>query len=363
MGHNKNKEHNPMRRRVRIIVSLVLSILLSGLSASFYPALCVEDIEEQYPTVSKKETAPPKKISTIVKKKTKKDRVQYKMNVSTSAGYDANVDLERYDEDGSIFLQDTFGIKVKCDLNEMFDLTASYNLTWIKYLKYSTPDLLDNVFSLQIDAKLNDRFLLFTEYELDVAKFPHDNISEYNMHQVTNGIRHNVSDWFYHTLSHEFFYKHYVRWKTQNSMGYMFLRDRDDIRNSIVHKTGIFMGNKTFLRTENRFYYNESNELFLDYYDYRAFKSKVSIIRLINKKLYGLANFAYQYKAYIQRGVSDHPTEDQRDHLLMGGASLFYDITPKISLGTSLDYRKNFSNENEQAYEDYVVSSGLYYSF
>ncbi len=83
---------------------------------------------------------------------------------------------------------------------------------------------------------------------------------------------------------------------------------------------------------------------------------------MFTNKLYGLASFAYQRKEYIQRSVPGKE-KDQRDNLYIYGVSLFYDIIPSISLGTSFDYRENNSNTNQQKYEDYIISSGVYALF
>ena len=93
-----------------------------------------------------------------------------------------------------------------------------------------------------------------------------------------------------------------------------------------------------------------------------AFKTKGAVTHLIIDKLYGTVNLGYQYKMYENRNVSDGD-DNQRDHMLMGGLSLFYDITPTLSIGANFDYRRNISNEGNQKYEDFIISSGIYRKF
>jgi len=75
------------------------------------------------------------------------------------------------------------------------------------------------------------------------------------------------------------------------------------------------------------------------------------------------SNAGYQYKIFEDRSRSDFSDENQRDHLLTYGGSLFYDIMPHVSVGATVDYSKNRSNENVETYDNLVVSSGIYRSF
>ena len=86
-------------------------------------------------------------------------------------------------------------------------------------------------------------------------------------------------------------------------------------------------------------------------------------MQIITDRLYGSANCALQYRRYDNRIVSDKVEGDERDRLFMSGASLFYDITPNVSVGTGVDCRHNFSNEGDQKYTDLIISGGLYSSF
>ncbi len=361
-----------MKKNVAVLILfLMISVFGLGFSSSI---LAIEDEDEQYPTISKKKgqskTAGRTKsvleeqlgdvIPILVSKKIGKLNID--LSASVSGGYDVNVNLNRYDEDGSIFMQQALGINGKYPISDIFTLRGSYDLTSITYFKFSDPDILDNIIGVGLDTKIADNFLWSVDYAADFVGFPHDKFSEYTMNQVQTGLRHDITDWLYQKIIYQFFHKHYPRWKTRNAHGFFRLGDRDDTRNTVMHQFGLFLGDKTFVRTENKFYYNDSNEQYLKYYDYKAFKTKATLTHLITDKLYTSANFAYQYKAYDKRGVSDSVV-DQRDHLIMTGGSLFYDVIPTVSIGTSFDFRKNFSNENVQQYEDYIVSSGVYCSF
>lgn len=351
-----------MLKKAFLILPLFLSVSLIIYSGI---AFAVENVEEQYPTVEKTKPSRKKASDEIMAGFIPKNIGSLKVDLSASSvfGYDSNVYLDRYDEDGSIFMQNSLGVKGQYPIKEsIFTLRGAYDFITIKYFKFSDPDLIDNMLGLGLDTKIADNFLWSVDYLADFVGYPHDEQSEYTLNQVGTSLRHDITKWLYQKLGYEFFYKHYPKLKTRNSRGNLRLGDREDYRNTLFHQLGLYAGKRMFIKAENRVYINESNENYLDYYDYHALKSKVSLTYLITKKLYETLSFAYQYKAYEKRGVSDSD-EDQRDHLFIYGASVYYDVIPNVTLGASFDYRKNYSNENVEKYDDYVISSGVYLYF
>ncbi|MEA3305584.1 MAG: hypothetical protein U9R52_02085, partial [Candidatus Omnitrophota bacterium] len=224
------------------------------------------------------------------------------------------------------------------------------------------PDLLDNIIRIGLDTKIVGDFLWSIDYVVDFVGFPFDKNNEYTVNEIETGLRQDISDRLYQKIIYSFSHKHYPKRKTRNRGGVFRLGDREDTRNTFEHQLGLYLTDRTFVETENSIYFNNSNELYLDYYDYTSVKTKAGVVHLITDKLYGSANAGYQYKAYKNRSASGS-SKDQADHLLMCGTSIFYDITPALSIGTNFDYRKNFSNEGEQKYTDYIMSGGLYARF
>ena len=90
---------------------------------------------------------------------------------------------------------------------------------------------------------------------------------------------------------------------TRNDRGWIFVRKRNDARNLIEYQAGAYLGDKTFIRSTNKYFYNDSNEMFEDYYDYWSFKTDASLIQLITDKLYAAINFAYMRTWYRERSI------------------------------------------------------------
>jgi hypothetical protein len=327
-------------------------------------SLAVEDEDVTYPTIGKeKYPVAEKDTEALLPFKKKIGNFEYDLSASVIGGYDTNVKLEHYDPAASVFIQESLSAEGRYYLTDIFTLRGSYDLTSINYFRFSDQNLLNNVVGAGVDAKVTDFLTWSADYTADFVDYPHDKASEYTMNKVGTGLRHDITDRLYHKIAYSFSYKDYPKWRTRNDDGYRFLGNRKDTRNTIEHQLGFYPIDRTFIRTDNTIYFNNSNDPYLDYYDYMVLKTKATIVHLITDSLYGSVNGGYQYKSYRNRSLSDDGADDQRDHLIMGGASIFYDIMPNVSIGTSFDYRKNFSNEGEQKYTDYIVSSGVYARF
>ncbi|MDP3789338.1 MAG: hypothetical protein Q8R48_02930 [Candidatus Omnitrophota bacterium] len=317
-----------------------------------------DDKEEQYPTVGIAKPAVPAKP---VQKAAGKPAI----NISASLlfGYDDNVRLDHYDGAGSLFFQEALGLSSKYKINDTFTVRGSYDLTAINYLRFSDTNLLDNLFDIGLDVKIADDWTWSLDYRPDIVGLPHDKFSEYNEQLFTTSLRQDISKKIYQKITYGIFTRHYPKWATRNNYGNAILGDRRDLRNTAIHQIGFYLGKNLFLKEENTFYYNDSNEKYLRYYDYKSYITRTTLIHFTTKKLYEAANFSYQYKSYDKRSVSDRQGEDQRDHLFMFGGSVFYDITSYLTVGTTFNYRKNFSNEESENYRDYILSSGVYCRF
>ncbi|NQT06903.1 MAG: hypothetical protein HQ575_05115 [Candidatus Omnitrophica bacterium] len=342
-----------MRSKLSILLPY---IILSALCLSLFslPAAAVEGdevLEDQLGGL----------IPGLMDKKIGK--LEFDIVGSDTMGYESNYNLDRYDEDSSLFMQDTIGIYTRYPLiDNVCTLRTSYDFIWLRYFEDSEPNLADNMVGVGIDTQIADGYLWSLDYLADFVTFPHDKEINYVSNHIGTSITHDITDWLYQRISYEFSYKRYSKWKITNNQGNFFMGDREDKKNSVSHQFGLFVNDKTSITTDNEIYYNDSTEQFLQYYDYKSYRGGITVNHVATEKLYGSVNFGYQYKAYDKRSVSDRQ-RDQRDHLFIYGGSLFYDVIPSVSIGTTVDYRNNVSYENDQQYEDLMISSGVYWMF
>ena len=288
------------------------------------------------------------------------------VTASSSAGYNSNVNLNKYDEDSSLFWQSTMGINGTFEFLNAFTLTGAYDLTNIKYFAFSAPDYVNNALSINLDGKIADTtFVAFVGYTKDYARFTHDELSNHNVGTLETGVRHTWNDWLFNKISYKLAKSDYTKIRTRTQWGLVRGPKRKDDNNAVVHTIDAYIGDRTMVSATNELAHNDSNELFLDYYDYFTYGTNLEVSHLVLDNLMVSANAGYQRTAYERRSVSDTIGEaiDQHDNLYTCGAAAFYDVTPNVSLGTTFDYSDNDSNELMDEYESMVVTGGVYCSF
>ncbi|MBN1871101.1 MAG: hypothetical protein JW800_00860 [Candidatus Omnitrophica bacterium] len=345
-----------LNRKIFVSMTAVLGIICIACGS-----YAVEDQYELYPSIGKKEKYP--EMTETEGEYEAGDRFVFDLSSSLETGYDTNAYLEHYDEAASIFLQNAVGVETRSLIFEECVLRLAYDMTYLDYLRFAEPDLFDNIFTVGLDTQVTEKILWSLDYSLDLVGYPHDEASEYSISEIETGLKHSISDGLYHRLVYRYSNKEYTKWKIRNRVGTVQSSDREDKRNTIKYEMGYYMTDRTFLKPEFTVYFNDSNEAFIDYYDYTSIQTQLTGIHFLTDKIFTRLNAGYQYKSYDNRVVSDQDRGDQRDHLLSAGVSLFYDLNKNISLGTNFDYRKNFSNENSQKYTDYIMSCGIYYTY
>jgi len=339
------------------LLKLLSAIAFIGLICHSPSLLALTDTELRYPTV---EVAKPEVPKEPVQKAVGKPTVN--LSASLLFGYDDNARLDHYDGVGSLFFQEAVGISGKYPVNDTLVLRGSYDLTSINYLRTSDADLVDNLFDVGMDKKISDNLTWSIDYRPDIVGLTHDELGKYAEHLFETSLRQDISKRIYQKIIYGISTRHYPKWAIRNNGGAFRFGNRNDIRNTVTHRLGFYLADNIFLKEENVFYYNYSNEQYMDYYDYKSYITKTTLIHFTTKKLYEVANFSYQYIPYDKRSVSDRQ-EKQRDHLFTFGGSVFYDITSNLTIGTTFNYRKNFSNEGVSNYRDYIISSGVYCRF
>ena len=211
-------------------------------------------------------------------------------------------------------------------------------------------------------SKISNKFTWSLDYLIDFVGFPYDEFNDYTMHKVGTGLTHNITDMLYQKLNYEYLSKHYPKWMMRNSTGVVGSDEREDNGNAFKHELGILVGEKTLVKAKNRFYINDSDEDYLDFYDYKLFETAAEINHILTDRLSSCVSFGYQRRLYDQRDII-HGQEAQHDDRYMCCASLLYELTKNVSAGINFDYTYNNSNDFEEKYKDCIISTGIYSSF
>ena len=120
---------------------------------------------------------------------------------------------------------------------------------------------------------------------------------------------------------------------------------------------------KLFVKVKNRYYFNESNDEYMDYYDYQAERVNLYTAYPLTEKLSVLLSGGYQYKDFKSRTITTDADKKEHDHLMTLGSGINYKILPSFYISANYTYRQNYSNDPMQEYSGSVSTAGINYFF
>jgi len=314
-----------------------------------------EEIETRYPSAAGEFT---EEIRTPGTLKMGKWDIDY--DFSTFQGYDNNASLDSSKQHDT-FTQNTFGLGAEYKLSDSSKIKCRLDETDITYWEYTDASLLDAAAAIGLEGNPNDNLILYAGYEFDILYYLKNERSNYLGHRGEISLKHLISDVFYQKIGYDYLFKEYSERQARDAAGTR-TKDREDSRHTIKYEIGAYPTDKILLKAKSFYFYNDSNDQYLDYYDYNAYKAALSVIYLITEKFYAYANGGYEFRDYKNRNVLNK-NKDQEDDIWTASCALFYDLTESVSLGANYSYRENSSNDGSQEYAGSIVSAGVYYAF
>ena len=112
-----------------------------------------------------------------------------------------------------------------------------------------------------------------------------------------------------------------------------------------------------------KYYLNDSNDRYMKYYDYYAYKSSISWTHLFSDDLFGFFSFSRLWRDYSNRTITTDANSEQWDRTYVATCALYYNLNKDLTLGLNYTYRENGSNEPTATYSGSLVSLSAYYSF
>lgn len=285
--------------------------------------------------------------------------------VGVSQGVDTNPLLDSTHKADS-YTQETLDMRFKYDLpdNRFGKLDANFGLSAlnVSYYEITDVDIFDGFADITFNEKISKDVVLSAGYSFEALWFPNSSDGNYVGNEINAGFKQLLTPDAYHRFLYRFQIRNYLERKTMLGNGNLTSDLREDIRNIFRYEMGVYVGKKVKVRFIDDVIWNDSNDQYLDYYDYCANRCGASLAAVFTKKFYGVAGFYYQRKLYYSRLVSvgDY---DQRDNLFTATASLSYDISRNLSVSLSYTHMENHTNEPLERYIDTLYYGGLNYRF
>jgi hypothetical protein len=296
-------------------------------------------------------------------KKLQKPAPDYKLSTTAGIfyGYDSNPNLGSQRK-GDSFQEFIYSLNFMKPLGEDLKLTFDYDLDYLNYSEFTDVTSLLNHLRLGLHKKLSF-CTIGGGYDFAFLYYPKDDEGNFVFNKGFLYARKDFSSRMYHKLEVEYGVKDFTEKK---ALAKRFLvkqnTEQQDDRFTAAYDIGYRPTRKLTLRLKNKFYYNDSNAIFMDFYDYIAHSHGVSADYKLWEKWHLLAKFDYRRKDYDERLVV-RGTSKQKDDLYTAAAGAIYNLDDKNSLSLYYIYRDNNSNEPMEEYVENVVTCGWQHYF
>ena len=138
------------------------------------------------------------------------------------------------------------------------------------------------------------------------------------------------------------------------------LDNRHDTTHRLDYEIGLHLVPTLLIQVHNQYGRNDSNDDFLDFYDYSFYQVTPSITWEITKPLLLITGVQFQRNNYDNRAVRGTA---ERENFTAFFGSLFYHVTDYASIGFHWVYSKDDSNLPELEYQDSSLSLGVHLHF
>lgn len=279
-------------------------------------------------------------------------------------GYDNNVNLDS-SRKGDLFSEIDLELGYVLPFAKKFNGTIDYYLGSVVYHDMTDATFYDNNLSLGLDSDIvEDKLNLALDNIFEYNYYPNEEASTYISYSPQLSLRHNFNEAIFHVLSYDFAVTEYSDRKAVDGAGVKKESARQDIRNGITYELGGLAIKDIFFKVRNQYYVNDSNDQFMDYYDYWSYRFNVTaILPLFKDRLCALVGAGYQRFDYDTRQLVNDKDKTEKDDLYSMSASILFDLTKRFSMSLNYTYRQNESNEPSEEYSGSIFSAGLHYAF
>ena len=242
---------------------------------------------------------------------------------------------------------------------DMYGEISAHDIT---YWEATDANLIDTDIILGTETKLFGGLTLKAYNDIEIVEYQSNDDGEYIGDKAGFVLKQKLPNNFFHSFGYEYFYKDYSDRKARNGWGGLSGKDRQDNRSTVDYELGVYL-KKSMLKVFGEYYLNDSNDQFMDYYNYDSIRLGSSAIYLVTNKLSAYASFYEQFRRYAERTVPGNLTNHEHDRTWVTSAALYYELYKNTTLGLNYTYRQNGSNNPTQKYSGSITSLGVYYRF
>jgi len=299
-------------------------------------------------------------INSQTEATTVSDKFKTSLSLGAVEGYDNNAFLDSKRK-GDLFDQALADLAVKYRASDDLNVKAVYNFSSITYHEYTVLSVIDNDLSASFEYYIGNNIKAELGYNVDFIHYINDDEGDFYTDGPFGSLRLYLSPTSYIGGRYQYKLYDYDKQKIRLGGNKESSIAREDKRH-LVTAEGAKYFDKFSLKIKNLFSLNDSNNEYMDYYDYWSNKTMGYITYNVNDKLYLLLNGGYQRKEYESRQITTS-NKAEEDDLMILGCGLYCEIMPKLYLSASYTYRQNYSNDPFQEYSGSITTAGINYFF
>jgi hypothetical protein len=290
-----------------------------------------------------------------------KDKLSYNFYIGALEGYDNNVYLDSRRK-GDTFDQAMADVVIRYRLNDRLDIKARYDFTSITYHRFTDVNMMDNQISASFEYYPQNRLKVEAGYLVDFVDYFKGKDSDFMMDGPFGGVKYYIDRNTYIGGMYQYSVYDYSTRKTRDGSNQITDITRKDKRNTIIAEFATYLG-KLFVKVKNTYFFNDSNDRYLDYYDYNSERINLYAAYPVTERFTVLFNGGYQRKDFKSRTTTKDENKKEHDNIMMLGGGLYYKLLPSCSISLNYSYRQNYSNDPIQEYSGSIGTIGLNLSF
>ncbi|MBN2120311.1 MAG: outer membrane beta-barrel protein [Candidatus Omnitrophica bacterium] len=285
----------------------------------------------------------------------------YDFTLGLTQGYDNNARLNpERKRDG--FTQVFLRSRLTTAINKKTDGILEHQIMNFHYYDADELSLMRNEIRAGLEVDMKEDVAFMTNYRFGITSYFDTDIDDFYDHSIEFKCKHDLPDNFYHSLGYELMFRFYEERKARDFFGALADDVREDLRQTATYELGKFFTND-LLKLTFEYYYNNSNDLFVHFYDYHNYNTTASLTHLFSEDLFGYLSFSRRFRSYCDRTLALDPGSAEWDRTYTGSAGLYYNLTENFTIGLNYSYRQNWSNEPLARYSGSMCSLSAYYTF
>lgn len=285
-------------------------------------------------------------------------------NLATwTMGEESNPGVQQKSHKSSLYMEEYLSTTFSYKCTPQLTWQASYSLDALNYDEYTDGSTLTNSLTTKLIYRPLKTIRVEAHYSFDDSDYPYDIGASTWDQKVHLRLRQSFLKNYYHYIGWTHLNKQYKRkFKRESTSARIIGKRRHDQRDTGIYEIGGTFWEANTLKVRQEFYFNDSNEGYLDYNDAQNYKVKVSFNRDWTKQWSSASSFTYERKVYEDRTVSQ-PGVAERDNTKTYETGLTYKFTPDVDLTYTLKFKRAGSNDPGQVYHDITNSLALTASF